>query len=190
MSRAVLLLAVVGAGIVALLWRGGSSSVGVVGAVQNVAEDVVGALTPGPWEPPARAAPYLPMVYAAEEAYGLPHNLLARVVYQETRFRLDIIGGDVVSSAGAVGIGQLMPEVSAAYGVDPRDPAQALPVAAQELQKTYQRFGSWRDAVASYNWGQGNWNAFLRTGKGAHGQERPQENIDYVAEIAADVGIA
>lgn len=169
----------------------GETLSGAAAPIADFAEEVVSAVTPGPWEPPARAAPYLGAIYDAEQNGDpvMPHNLLARVLYQESHFREDIITGRVVSRAGAVGIAQLMPATAAAYGVDPRDPWASIRVAAAELRQIYRRFGSWPDAVASYNWGQGNWNAFLRTGLGAKGQERPQENINYLAEIARDLGL-
>jgi len=182
------LLAVAGIGLALLAWRNAGPS--IASSVEDVAEDIIGAVTPGPWSPPSRAAPYLSAIYAAEDAQGIPRNVLVRVLYQESRFRADIIRGDVMSGAGALGIAQLLPETAAAYRVNPLDPVQAIGAAAQELQKLYSRFGAWTDAVAAYNWGQGNWNAFLRTGKGARGQDRPSENVRYVAEIAADVRLA
>lgn len=193
MRRVLLAVGVVGAALAWIASRsgGGSSALqSVADDVSDVEDDIVGTLTLGPWSPPSRAAPYLEAIYAAEDQQGLPRNLLARVIYQETHYRADIISGQVRSSAGATGIAQLMPDVAAAYKVDPTDPFASIPVAAQELQKTYARFGSWTDAIAAYNWGQGNWNSFLRTGLGANGQARPQENIDYVAQISADVGLA
>jgi hypothetical protein len=53
------------------------------------------------WDPPPSAAPYIDRLHAAEIKHGLPKNLLVRVAYQESRFRSDIIYGEVKSSAGA-----------------------------------------------------------------------------------------
>lgn len=152
----------------------------------------VGDLAPstGTWSPPAQAAPYVGMIDAAERTRGIPRGLLARLLYQESRFRSDVIDGRTRSRAGAIGIAQFMPATAAQYGIDPTKPAQVIPAAADLLAQLYQRFGSWQMALAAYNWGQGNVAAFIRTGRGASGQVRPDENVDYVSEITADVPVA
>ena len=66
---------------------------------QRIGETVKAALA---WSPPAAAAPYLGALERATRAYGLPPLLLARVAYQESRFRPDIISGATKSSAGAL----------------------------------------------------------------------------------------
>src|ERR1700741_3485898 len=63
--------------------------------------DQLGGLVKQGWTPHAAAAPYLGLIYAAEQRYSLPGGLLARVLYQESRFREDIITGATVSPAGA-----------------------------------------------------------------------------------------
>jgi soluble lytic murein transglycosylase-like protein len=61
-----------------------------------------------------------------------------------------------VSSAGAQGIMQLMPQTAAAHGVsDPFDPAQAVPAAASILAGNLAQFGSVPLALAAYNAGAG-----------------------------------
>lgn len=196
MNRAALLasLALLGGG----LWlysrrnsAAGEASSSGLSAVENTFEDIVNAVTPGPWKPPSRAAPYLSAIHAAEDRNGMPRDLLTRLLYQETRFRPEIIDGTVRSSVGAAGLGQFMPATAARFGINPLDPFQAIDGAARYLAELARMFGGdWGAAVASYNWGEGNWRAYLQTGKGARGQARPQENIDYVAQITADVPIA
>jgi len=50
-----------------------------------------------------------------------------------------------------VGIAQLNPRYHP-RGVA-EDPAQALPYAARYLKRMFNRFGSWEEALAAYNWG-------------------------------------
>jgi soluble lytic murein transglycosylase-like protein len=77
----------------------------------------------GAWYPPE---PYNDWIAATEEHYGLPENLLARLLYQECRYREDIISGAVRSPAGALGIAQFMPATARDLGIDPLDPSQAI----------------------------------------------------------------
>src|SRR5688572_25590325 len=83
------------------------------------------------WWPPAAAAPYLASIAVAEHTWGLPKNLLARVLHQESRYRPEIIDGRVVSPAGAKGIAQIVPRWHP--GVNPLDPFQAIAYAARYL---------------------------------------------------------
>lgn len=117
----------------------------------------------------------------ASATYGLPENLLARVAYQESHFRQDIISGKTVSSAGAVGIMQLVPKWHP--NVNPLDPFDAIPYAARYLRQLFNQFGSWELALAAYNWGPGNLKKDLT------GKAWPQETINYVNDIAGDVGL-
>ena len=48
------------------------------------------------WTPPESAQPYLPDIYAAEHMHDMPKNLLARLIYQESRYRQDIITGETI----------------------------------------------------------------------------------------------
>jgi soluble lytic murein transglycosylase-like protein len=48
---------------------------------------------------------------------------------------------DAISSAGAIGLGQLMPATARDLGVDPRDPQQNLDGSARYLAMMLERFG-------------------------------------------------
>lgn len=142
-----------------------------------------GAIALAYWKRSANAAKYLPALHAAEEAYDIPTDLLARVAYQESHYRDDIIDGSTRSPAGAVGLMQLMPQFYP--GVNPLDPYQAIVAAAKSLSDYFKQFGSWKLALAAYNWGPGNV-AKYRNSPGAW----PQETLDYVTEITRDVPVA
>jgi soluble lytic murein transglycosylase-like protein len=129
---------------------------------------------------PAGAAPYLDQINAASAAEGLPEGLLARLLYEESRFRPDIISGATTSTAGAEGIAQFMPATSAGLGIDPLNPAEAIPAAAHDLRKMFDLFGTWSLALAAYNWGQGN---VTRKGIAA----APAETRKYVSSILGDL---
>lgn len=135
-----------------------------------------------PWEPPERARVYLPVIEQAAEAHNLPDGLLARLLYEESRYRTDVVVGHTISPRGAAGIAQLMPGTAADLGVDPTNPVCSIHAAARYLAWLHDQTGGWRDALAAYNWGVGNvWR---------HGREAaPRETRRFVAAIAADVGL-
>ncbi len=58
-----------------------------------------------------------------------------------------------ISSAGAIGLGQLMPATARDLGVDPRDPLQNLDGSARYLAMMLLEFGDPRLALAAYNAG-------------------------------------
>lgn len=58
-----------------------------------------------------------------------------------------------LSHAGAIGLGQLMPETADLLGVDPRDPQQNLDGSARYLLMMLDRFGDEELALAAYNAG-------------------------------------
>ena len=60
---------------------------------------------------------------------------------------------DAVSSAGAIGLGQLMPATARELGVDPCDPLQNLDGSARYLAMMLETFGDPRLALATYNAG-------------------------------------
>lgn len=131
----------------------------------------------------ANEARYRGAIAAAEARYGIPAGLLHRLLYQESRFRTDIITGALRSPAGAVGIAQFLPSTAAELGIDPLDPMQAIEGAARYLRQQFDRFGSWALALAAYNAGPGN---VQRYG----GIPPFDETKRYVAEILSDVRLA
>ena len=60
---------------------------------------------------------------------------------------------NAVSSAGAIGLGQLMSATARDLGVDPRDPLQNLDGSARYLAMMLELFGDPRLALAAYNAG-------------------------------------
>ncbi|WP_425090250.1 lytic transglycosylase domain-containing protein [Tropicimonas sp. S265A] len=92
--------------------------------------------------------PYLDLARAAARRHGVPEDLFLRLVQQESAFN-----ASAVSRKGAIGLAQLMPGTAAMLGVNPRDPRQNLDGGARYLRAQYDRFRSWRLALAAYNAG-------------------------------------
>lgn len=89
-------------------------------------------------------------IRTAARGEGIDERILASVLYIESRFNHQSI-----SSAGAEGIGQLMPDTAAGLGVDPRDPWQNVLGAARLLRADYGELRSWPLTLAAYNAGSG-----------------------------------
>ncbi len=139
----------------------------------------------GDWT--ARIPVALRTVFAAAAArYSLPSGLLEAVAYRESRYRADIISGAYRSSAGAVGIMQIVPKWHPEVGeAGALDPAVAIPYAAKYLRQLHTQFGAWDLALAAYNWGPGNLKAWQ-----TKGGNWPSETRTYVAEITRNAGLA
>jgi Transglycosylase SLT domain len=90
-------------------------------------------------------------VKAAAEEHDIPIGFFVRLLWQESRFR-----SEEVSSAGAQGIAQFMPQTAVEMGLrNPFDPMQAIPASAKFLRKLYNQFGNLGLAAAAYNAGGG-----------------------------------
>lgn len=131
----------------------------------------------GLWKPPAK---YADAIAVAEAQNGIPRDMLARLLYQESRYREDIITGKTRSPVGAVGIAQFMPATAREMGIDPLDPFQSIQGAGRYLARLYRMFGNWTEALAAYNWGPGN---VQRKGL----TNAPTETRNYFVQILADV---
>ncbi|GKY89791.1 lytic transglycosylase domain-containing protein [Sinisalibacter aestuarii] len=91
---------------------------------------------------------YLTHAKAAAQKHGIPEDLFLRLVQQESGWN-----PSAKSHAGALGLAQLMPDTALRLGVDPLDPLANLDGGARYLRQQYDRFRSWRLALAAYNAG-------------------------------------
>jgi len=99
----------------------------------------------------ASADPICETVKTAAEENDIPIGFLVRLLWQESRFR-----AEEVSSAGAQGIAQFMPQTAVEMGLrNPFDPLQAIPASAKFLRKLHNQFGNLGLAAAAYNAGGG-----------------------------------
>ena len=95
--------------------------------------------------------PYAPVINAAAQQYGISPALVEAVIWQESRYN-----HRAVSSAGAIGLMQLMPGTAQQLGVNPRDPWQNIFGGSAYLRKQLDRFNNNVPfALAAYNAGPG-----------------------------------
>ena len=93
---------------------------------------------------------YLEVAKAAARKHGVPEDLFLRLVQQESGWN-----PSAVSVKGATGLAQLMPGTAEILGIDISDPAANLEGGARYLRMMYDKFGSWKLALAAYNAGPG-----------------------------------
>lgn len=108
-----------------------------------------------PLPPAPKTAPTThDLITAAARKHGLPPELVHSVVASESAYR-----PDAVSSAGAIGLMQLMPSTAKAYGADPTDPQQNVNAGTAYLRDLLLKYAKddsqVRRALAAYNAGPG-----------------------------------
>lgn len=88
------------------------------------------------------------LINQAAQRHGLSPALLSAVAQAES-------GGNpsAISSAGAIGVMQLMPGTAVALGVNPYNPEQNINGGAKYLRQQIDRFGNVPLALAAYNAG-------------------------------------
>jgi hypothetical protein len=113
-------------------------------------------------------------VLTSAQDNDLPIPFFANLLWQESGLR-----NDVVSSKGALGIAQFMPETAAENGLDnPFDPMQAIPASARFLHQLRMEFGNLGFVAAAYNAGPHRVIDWLE-----RRASLPQETRDYVLHI-------
>lgn len=132
---------------------------------------VVQQTRPGWWERLWYPLRYQQIVRGHARNYDLDPDLLAAVIYQESKFR-----ADARSDSGAIGLMQLLPDT--AKGIALHTGGTAFRVADLYNPELNVRYGAWylrhllnkyadeRTALAAYNAGQDNVDRWRRAGRG------------------------
>lgn len=127
------------------------------------------------------ADPHAAFVTEASQRFGVPEIWIIAVKRAES-------AGDVraVSSAGALGLMQVMPDTWASlrlrYGLgrDPYDPRDNILAGAAYLREMYDRYGNIPAMLAAYNAGPARYDEYLQKGRAL-----PAETRAYVALLAS-----
>lgn len=119
------------------------------------------------------------LVESAAQANALPVEFFVRLIWQESRFRPAAVGPITRSGRRALGIAQFMPGTAADRNLlDPLNPVEALPKAAEFLKELRDEFGNLGLAAAAYNAGPGRVRSWL-----AGSASLPAETRAYVQAV-------
>ena len=102
---------------------------------------------------------YNSQILAAIPTYcpSCPPSLVTSLVNTESSGnQFTSSGAPLTSSAGAIGLFQLMPATAAGLSVNPNDPTQNIQGGLTLLQQLYNQYGDWTTALEAYNEGGGN----------------------------------
>src|SRR6185503_17312903 len=132
-------------------------------AAQDAAETTDRALTASNDETSRQAQQSICLlVESAAHANELPTEFFVRLIWQESRFRSTAIGPRTRTGKHALGIAQFMPGTAAERNLlDPLNPIEALPKAAEFLKDLRSQFGNLGLAAAAYNAGPGRIRAWM-----------------------------
>jgi hypothetical protein len=99
------------------------------------------------------AGEYDQLIAQAAAKYNIDPDIFRRLLMRESQLNPRAVN----PTSGAAGIAQFMPATARGLGIDPLDPAQAIPASAQYVRQNLNQFGGdYSHALAAYNWGPGN----------------------------------
>jgi len=132
--------------------------------------------------------PWGPYISEASSRFSVPERWIREVMRQESGGHEYLNGEPITSSAGAMGLMQLMPATYAdmrdrsGLGDDPYDPHDNIMAGTAYIGLLYAAYGS-PAFLAAYNAGPGRLQQYL-----ASGTSLPNETVNYVASIAPRIG--
>lgn len=150
---------------------------GIATAPGALAPAPVHAASPLDWttDRASSSHPYEALIAEAADRFGVPKTWVRAVIHAESGF-----DPDAVSSAGALGLMQLMPDTYAEMrslhdlGADPFLPRDNILAGAAYLRHLHDRFGS-SGVLGAYNAGPGRYAEHLRTGRALPAETRIYE---------------
>jgi hypothetical protein len=156
----------------------------LAGALSICAGSGVAVAQSAPVERPAAAHAHAAHIAEASQRFGIPDHWIRAVLRAES-------AGDVraVSTAGAMGLMQVMPDTWAglrvrySLGRDPYDPRDNILAGTAYLREMFDRYGNVAAMLAAYNAGPGRYDEYLATGR-----TLPAETRAYVAALAPILG--
>lgn len=140
-------------------------------------------------EPGPPGDPWRPYIREASNRFSVPQRWIRAVMRRESGGHEYRHGRPITSSAGAMGLMQLMPATYAdmqqrnGLGSDPYEPHDNILAGTAYIRLMYGRYGN-PAFLAAYNAGPQRLDDYL-----ASGRRLPNETADYVASIAPRLGV-
>jgi hypothetical protein len=156
--------------------------------ISTLVQQVKEKFSPAPASEPAVAkAPvkgqhkYHDRIVSEAEKLSLSPDFALRIAQKETGNLAN--PETAVSPAGALGVMQLMPRTARGLGVkDPLNPDENIPGGLRYAKQMLDKYGDEKLAAMAYNWGPGNVDKWLKSGKGI--EALPRETRNYVSAFA------
>jgi hypothetical protein len=126
---------------------------------------------------------YEDMVIKEAQRIGLDPSIAVHALYKETG---NLKNPETAkSSAGAIGVMQLMPKTAKSLGVDPLIPEENIRGGVTYLKQMYDKYQDPTLALAAYNAGPGRLDKALKSGQGISGLPRETQNYVVASRMAS-----
>ncbi|WP_081827752.1 transglycosylase SLT domain-containing protein [Kozakia baliensis] len=138
--------------------------------------------------PGSASDPWGPYIQQASARFSVPDSWIRAVIQQESGGHEYLDGQPITSSAGAMGLMQLMPETYAemqsqfGLGSDPYEPHDNIMAGTGYIRILYRKYGA-PAFLAAYNAGPQRLEDYLYNGR-----ELPNETVNYVASVTPNLG--
>nr|WP_246500828.1 lytic transglycosylase domain-containing protein [Azospirillum rugosum] len=163
-------------------------AIGLAGCASNAPETATTPIAPvevaaNPIDPNDPLAPWVPHIREASERFDVPEKWIRAVMMRESGGRSVVNGRTITSSAGAIGLMQVMPGTydmmrwQYGLGADPSNPRDNILAGTAYLREMYDLFGA-PGFLAAYNCGPACYAAVL-----AKKQKLPRETKMYLAAL-------
>lgn len=134
---------------------------------------------------------YAPTISKYAQQHGVPANLVTAMIGAESSGK-----NEATSSASAKGLMQIVPDtwnaLTKGKNANIRNPEDNINYGTQYIKQHLDKYAKYGDkgfeyALMAYNWGEGNVDAYIKTGKGLKGKDVPKETKDYLSRVKANI---
>lgn len=134
---------------------------------------------------------YAPTISKYAQQHGVPANLVTAMIGAESSGE-----NGATSSASAKGLMQIVPDtwnsLTKGTNANIRNPEDNINYGTKYIKQHLDKYSKYGDkgfeyALMAYNWGEGNVDSYIKTGKGLKGGGIPKETKDYLSRVKANI---
>lgn len=134
---------------------------------------------------------YAPTISKYAQQHGVPAKLITAMIGAESSGE-----NGATSSASAKGLMQIIPDtwnsLTKGTNANIRNPEDNINYGTQYIKQHLDKYAKYGDkgfeyALMAYNWGEGNVDSYIKTGKGKNGKDVPKETKDYLSRVKANI---